>query len=75
MPKVGLTMEAGEIVAWLKQVGEPVAVGDALLEFSTEKVTSEIEASVAGILAEQLVAPGDQVAVGQAVGIIREPAD
>jgi pyruvate/2-oxoglutarate dehydrogenase complex dihydrolipoamide acyltransferase (E2) component len=74
MPKIGLTMEGGEIVAWLREVGEPVVEGDPLLEFSTEKVTTEIEAPTTGILSAQLVRPGDLVPVGAAVAVIERSA-
>ena len=38
--------------AWLKQVGDTVAVNDPLVELETDKVTQEVPASVAGVLAE-----------------------
>jgi 2-oxoglutarate dehydrogenase E2 component (dihydrolipoamide succinyltransferase) len=38
--------------AWLKQVGEPVAENDPLVELETDKVTQEVPAPAAGVLAE-----------------------
>ena len=38
--------------AWLKQVGDAVAVNDPLVELETDKVTQEVPAPVAGVLAE-----------------------
>ena len=38
--------------AWLKQVGDAVAMNDPLVELETDKVTQEVPAPVAGVLAE-----------------------
>src|SRR5213075_578673 len=38
--------------AWLKQIGEAVAENDPLVELETDKVTQEVPAPVAGVLAE-----------------------
>ncbi len=38
--------------AWLKQLGETVAENDPLVELETDKVTQEVPAPVAGVLAE-----------------------
>jgi 2-oxoglutarate dehydrogenase E2 component (dihydrolipoamide succinyltransferase) len=38
--------------AWLKQVGDPVAENDPLVELETDKVTQEVPAPAAGVLAE-----------------------
>jgi 2-oxoglutarate dehydrogenase E2 component (dihydrolipoamide succinyltransferase) len=38
--------------AWLKQVGEAVAENDPLVELETDKVTQEVPAPAAGVLAE-----------------------
>ena len=38
--------------AWLKQVGESVALNDPLVELETDKVTQEVPSPGAGVLAE-----------------------
>src|SRR5206468_11012725 len=38
--------------AWLKQVGDVVAENDPLVELETDKVTQEVPAPAAGVLAE-----------------------
>ncbi|HEX6784976.1 MAG TPA: biotin/lipoyl-containing protein, partial [Sphingomicrobium sp.] len=38
--------------AWLKQIGDAVAVNDPLVELETDKVTQEVPAPAAGVLAE-----------------------
>lgn len=73
MPKLGLTMEEGTVVAWLKQEGDRVEPSDVLLEISTEKVTAEVEAPRAGILRGLRARAGEAVRVGQPVAFIAEP--
>ncbi len=70
MPKWGMTMTEGRLVAWLKREGEAVAVGDALFEVETDKITNEVEAQAAGVLARVLVAEGSSAPCGAAVAVI-----
>ena len=41
--------------AWLKKVGDTVAVNDPLVELETDKVTQEVPSPAAGVLAEILL--------------------
>jgi pyruvate dehydrogenase E2 component (dihydrolipoamide acetyltransferase) len=43
-------MEEGNIVAWLKKVGDPVKTGDILAEVETDKATMELESYFNGVL-------------------------
>ena len=70
MPKLGVTMETGAVVRWLKTEGDSVAVGDALFEVETDKVTQEVESSIAGILKKILVYDSNIIPVGTPVAII-----
>ena len=70
MPKLGLNMSEGTIVEWLKKEGDRVNQGDLLFVVETEKITTESEASVAGVLAKILVAEGEEVPVRTPVAII-----
>ncbi len=67
MPRVGMNMEEGTIVAWHVQPDENFSEGDILYEFETEKVTSEYEAPCSGTMLEHLAAEGDDVPVGDNV--------
>jgi pyruvate dehydrogenase E2 component (dihydrolipoamide acetyltransferase) len=64
MPQLGETVDEGTIVAWLKQPGDTVSEQEALLEISTEKVDTEIESAVTGVLERVLVDEGETVVVG-----------
>src|SRR5688500_11200407 len=50
MPRLSDTMEEGNIVAWLKKVGDKVSPGDILAEVETEKTTMELESFQEGYL-------------------------
>src|SRR5665647_2264386 len=64
MPALGESVTEGTVTRWLKQVGDPVAVDEPLLEVSTDKVDTEIPSPVAGTLLEVLVAADETVAGG-----------
>jgi 2-oxoglutarate dehydrogenase E2 component (dihydrolipoamide succinyltransferase) len=50
--------------AWLKQVGDAVAENDPLVELETDKVTQEVPAPVAGVLAEIVLATNAEAVPG-----------
>jgi pyruvate dehydrogenase E2 component (dihydrolipoamide acetyltransferase) len=75
MPRMGLTMESGTVVAWLKAEGEIVASGEPLLEIETDKTTVEIESPGDGLLGGIQAQPGDTVAVGTVIGYLLEEGE
>ncbi|HET6443890.1 MAG TPA: biotin/lipoyl-containing protein, partial [candidate division Zixibacteria bacterium] len=70
MPKLGLNMVEGTIVQWLKQEGDSVKQGELLFVVETDKITTESEAQVEGILAKILIAAGELVPVSTPVALI-----
>jgi 2-oxoglutarate dehydrogenase E2 component (dihydrolipoamide succinyltransferase) len=50
--------------AWLKQIGDAVAVNDPLVELETDKVTQEVPAPAAGVLAEIILDTDDEAEPG-----------
>jgi 2-oxoglutarate dehydrogenase E2 component (dihydrolipoamide succinyltransferase) len=64
LPALGESVTEGTVTRWLKQVGDEVAVDEALLEVSTDKVDTEIPSPVAGKLLEILVQEDETVEVG-----------
>ncbi len=63
--------------AWLKQVGDAVAVNDPLVELETDKVTQEVPAPAAGVLAEIVLDTDAEAVPGALLGRIdtsRSPA-
>ena len=56
----------------VKNVGDNVDKGEAILELETDKVNVEVVSEEAGVLSEQLAEEGDTVEVGQAVAVVGE---
>ncbi len=53
---------------WLKQVGDKVRMDEPLVELETDKVAVEVAAEAEGVLAEILLAPGDDAGPGAVLG-------
>src|SRR3989440_137852 len=64
MPQMGDSVTEGTILEWLKQVGDPVALEEGLVEISTDKVDAEVPSPAAGTLAEILVQADETVPTG-----------
>jgi 2-oxoglutarate dehydrogenase E2 component (dihydrolipoamide succinyltransferase) len=64
VPTLGESVTTATIARWLKKVGETVAADEPLVELETDKVTVEVPAPSAGVLAEIVAAEGAEVEVG-----------
>jgi pyruvate dehydrogenase E2 component (dihydrolipoamide acetyltransferase) len=74
MPRMSDTMEEGNIVGWLKKVGDSVEPGDVLAEVETDKATMELESYQEGYLLHIGVEEGP-VAVNGVLAIIGEKGE
>ncbi len=70
MPALGESVTEGTVTRWLKQVGDTVAVDEALLEVSTDKVDTEIPSPVAGTLLEITAGEDATVEVGGQLAVV-----
>lgn len=70
MPQLGLTMTEGVVLRWLVSAGQVVSKGEPVLEIETDKVTAEIEAPAAGVIAPDLVAEGTRAPIGGVLGYV-----
>lgn len=70
MPALGESVSEGTVTRWLKGVGDSVAVDEALLEVSTDKVDTEIPSPVAGTIISIDVAVDATVPVGARLAVI-----
>ena len=70
MPALGESVSEGTVTRWLKNVGDVVAMDEALLEVSTDKVDTEIPSPVAGTLLAIDVAVDSTVPVGARLALI-----
>ncbi len=74
MPRMSDTMEEGNIVGWLKKVGDEVEPGDVLAEVETDKATMELESFHEGVLLHIGVAEG-AVPVNAVLAVIGEQGE
>jgi len=74
VPPLGESIVEATVSRWLKKEGEAVASGDTLVELETDKITVEVPAPRAGVLAKQSRAEGEVVKVDDVLGEIDETA-
>ena len=72
MPQLGETVTEGKITTWFKAVGDAVKSGDNLFEIETDKVSMEVPAIAAGVIAEIRVLAGEVAKVGRVLAVITE---
>jgi 2-oxoglutarate dehydrogenase E2 component (dihydrolipoamide succinyltransferase) len=72
VPALGESVTEATIGKWFKKPGDPVAVDEPLVELETDKVTIEVPAPAAGVLADIAAKDGETVAVGALLGQIKE---
>lgn len=70
MPQLGESVETGTISRWFKEVGDAVVVDEPMFEVTSDKVTMEVPALIAGTLDAIVVAAGDAAPVGAVVARI-----
>jgi pyruvate dehydrogenase E2 component (dihydrolipoyllysine-residue acetyltransferase) len=75
MPKLSDTMEEGKILRWMKQVGDPVKLGEILAEVETDKANMELEAYDEGTLSEVKVEEGQSAPVGSVIAVLSAPGE
>ncbi|PTA67523.1 dihydrolipoamide acetyltransferase family protein [Deinococcus arcticus] len=72
LPELAESVVEGEILKWLVQEGDTIALEQPLCEVMTDKVTVELPSPVAGVLHKRLAGEGDVVAVHAAIALIDE---
>ena len=74
VPPLGESIVEATVSRWLKKKGEAVAGGDTLVELETDKITVEVPAPRAGVMASVTAQEGDVVKVDQVLGELDETA-
>jgi pyruvate dehydrogenase E2 component (dihydrolipoamide acetyltransferase) len=72
MPQLGLTMEEGSVISWLKKPGDFVDKGDALFTVETDKIEMEVESMGKGYLGPIQVELGVKVPVGTLLAMLND---
>jgi 2-oxoglutarate dehydrogenase E2 component (dihydrolipoamide succinyltransferase) len=74
VPEVGESIVDARVAKWLRKEGEAVAAGDPLVELETDKIDVEVSAPHAGVLSRIDRKDGEDVKVGEILGILDESA-
>ncbi len=75
VPELGESVVEATVGRWLKQEGEPVSAGEAVVELETDKVNLEVSAEKAGVLARIERQEGEDVQIGDVLGVIEVSAE
>jgi pyruvate dehydrogenase E2 component (dihydrolipoamide acetyltransferase) len=75
LAKIGLTMETGVILKWLKAEGDFVQQDDPLLEVETDKSVNTVESFYTGYLKKILVQEGEEIPVETIIAYIGDKDD
>jgi 2-oxoglutarate dehydrogenase E2 component (dihydrolipoamide succinyltransferase) len=74
VPEVGESIVDARVAKWLRKEGDAVAAGDPLVELETDKIDVEVSAPHAGVLKRIDRKDGEDVKVGEVLGVIEEGA-
>ena len=75
LPKLGLTMDEGRLIAWHKKEGERVEKGEVLFEVETDKANMEIESPAAGFVRRILLRADATAPVTTLIALISDTPD
>jgi 2-oxoglutarate dehydrogenase E2 component (dihydrolipoamide succinyltransferase) len=72
VPELGESVIEATVGRWLKKEGDPVSVGEVVVELETDKVDLEVGAERAGVLAHIERKEGEDVKIGEVLGLIED---
>lgn len=72
VPALGESIVDAVVGNWLKQEGDAVSRGEALVELETDKINLEVSAEQDGVLQKIMKQAGDTVSVGDVLGTLGE---
>ncbi len=72
MPKWGLAMDEGMVVAWHVEDGARFDGSDEILDIETTKITNALESTAEGVLCRRVAGEGETLPVGALLGVIAE---
>lgn len=74
VPELGESVVEATVIRWFKSVGDPVKIGEALVELETEKANFEVAAERQGVLTDIVKGDDEDVEVGDVIGVMEEGA-
>lgn len=70
LPSMGESVAEATLTAWLKEIGDTIAVDDPVLDVATDKVDSDVPSEVSGVLVEKRFEVNDVIQVGDVIAVI-----
>ena len=70
LPSMGESVTEATLTAWLKEVGDSIAIDDSVVEVATDKVDSDVPSEVTGTLIEKRFSVNDVIQVGEVIAVI-----
>ena len=74
VPQLGESVVEARVARWLKKKGDRVEVGEPVVELETEKIDLEVPADKGGVIASIARQEGEDVKIGELLGVIDESA-
>src|SRR6188474_1626 len=74
VPTLGESVVEARVARWLKKAGDRVEVGEPVVELETEKIDLEVSAEKSGVVASIARQEGEDVKIGELLGVIDESA-
>src|SRR5215218_8212162 len=74
VPELGESVVEARVARWLKKEGDRVEAGEPVVELETEKIDLEVNAERGGVLASIARHEGEDVKIGEVLGVIDETA-
>jgi len=74
VPEVGESIVDARVAKWLRKEGDRVSAGEPIVELETDKIDLEVPAPAAGVLSRIDRKDGDDVKVGEVLGVVDESA-
>ena len=74
VPPLGESIVEATVSKWHKKEGDAVAIGETIVELDTDKITVEVPAQKAGVIAKRTKNEGDVVKVDEVIGELDDAA-
>lgn len=74
LPAMGEGVMEATVLEWLKQEGDTITLDESVVEVATDKVDTEVPATVEGIIKSILVQKDDVVQIGSPIAIVETSA-
>ena len=74
VPELGESVVEARVARWLKKEGDPVALGEPVVELETEKIDLEVNADRAGVLTSIKRQEGEDVKIGELLAVLDDNA-